>query len=83
MGGLSVKKKEEMFLRKSVAFAVVFTDSSVDATEESVNTTTYNHKNYKMSLWIHRQKNLWDYPLLHGFLKPNLRIFFFCCDIHR
>ncbi len=29
MGGLSVKKKEEMYLRKTVAFAVVFTDSSV------------------------------------------------------
>ncbi len=29
MGGLSVKKKEEMSLRKTAAFADVFTDSSV------------------------------------------------------
>ncbi len=29
MGGLSIKKKEEMFLRKLAVFAVVFTDSSV------------------------------------------------------
>ncbi len=28
MGGLSVKKKEEMFLRKTATFASVFTDSS-------------------------------------------------------
>ncbi len=33
MGGLSVKKKEEMFLRKTAVFAGVFTDSSVAATE--------------------------------------------------
>ncbi len=29
MGGVSVKKKEEMALRKSVAFAGLFTESSV------------------------------------------------------
>ncbi len=29
MGGLSVKKKEGMFLRKTAALAGVFTDSSV------------------------------------------------------
>ncbi len=29
MGGLSVKKKEEMFLRKTISFADVSTDSSV------------------------------------------------------
>ncbi len=29
MGGLSVKKKEDMSLKKSAAFAGVFTDSSV------------------------------------------------------
>ncbi len=28
MDGLSVKKKEEMLIRKSAVFAVVFTDSS-------------------------------------------------------
>ncbi len=41
-GGVGVKKKEEMSLKKTVA---------------------YNHKNYKRSLWIHRQ-NLQDYQLL-------------------
>ncbi len=30
MGGVSVKKKEEMLLRKTVAFVGVFTDSSYD-----------------------------------------------------
>ncbi len=29
MGGLSVKKKEEMSIRMTIAFACVFTDSSV------------------------------------------------------
>ncbi len=30
MGELSVKKKEEMSLKKTLAFAVVFTDSACD-----------------------------------------------------
>ncbi len=50
MGRLGVKKKEEMSLRKIIAFAGVFTDSSCDShgckqmcsQEESVNTPAKN-----------------------------------------
>ncbi len=34
-GGLSVKKKEEMSLRKTTALAGVFTDSSCDSVDTS------------------------------------------------